>query len=227
MIPICLKTDPGRPCLVVGGGPVALRKVVWLLECGARVEVLSPDFEGELEALGLREPEKVKLRRDAYSPDDWAGDLARFQLVIAATDNPKVNRAVAQDARRSGVPVNVVDQPELCAFYVPAVVQRGDLQIAVLTSGASPSLAARIRGELEEAYPAWYEIYALALGILRREINQRPLDASEKLGLLSTLASRSVAEELKMQDLDHCLEQLRRLAATWLDRANREKKGSK
>jgi precorrin-2 dehydrogenase / sirohydrochlorin ferrochelatase len=183
MIPICLKTDLARPCLVVGGGELALRKIAWLLDCGAQVEVLSPDFVGELDELATKESEKVKLRREEYPAGDLAG--GRYQLVIAATDQPQVNRAVAEDARRASVPVNVVDQPELCTFYVPAVVQRGDLQIAISTSGASPSLAARIRGELDEKYPPWHEIYVAALGIMRREIIDRPMDAAKRHQLLN------------------------------------------
>jgi siroheme synthase-like protein len=221
-IPIALKIDDARTCLIVGGGRVALRKALWLLARGARIHVVSPEIDRDLEALARREPEKVTLSWEAYSSHDLAGEPARCQLVIAATNLEEVNRRVAEDARRQGVLVNVVDRPELCTFFVPAVVQREDLQIAVSTSGAAPGLAGRIRGDLEYQYPAWYGIYTAALGIVRREVIDRQLNPSRQHGLLSRLASRDVAEGLKELDFGRCVERLRSLAESWLNTTGSE-----
>ena len=216
MIPISLKIDEGRPCLVVGGGQVALRKVRWLMACGAQVVAVSREFDPGFDEVVRRHPARVTMHREDYEAIDPALELSRFQLVIAATDDAGINSAVAEEARRVGVPVNVVDRPELCSFYVPAVVQRGDLQIAVTTSGAAPSLAARIRRELEEQYPDGYGTFAAAIGIVRRELSHRGLAAALRGELLAYLSPREVADSLAGQSLEACAGRLRQLAEAWI-----------
>lgn len=138
------------PCLVVGGGEVALRKVTSLLRSGAAVTVLAPELSPGLTALLATEP-LTHIRKSLAE-----GDLAGFQLVISATNDAAVNRAVHAEAVARGIPVNVVDCPELCTFIFPAVVDRSPLLIAVSTGGASPVLARLVRSRLESWLPQAY-----------------------------------------------------------------------
>jgi uroporphyrin-III C-methyltransferase/precorrin-2 dehydrogenase/sirohydrochlorin ferrochelatase len=145
-LPICLDLRDQR-CVVVGGGEVAQRKATLLHEAGARLAVISPALCPELIELmvssgGVHVP-RAYLR----------GDLAGASLVIAATSRPEVNAAVAAEARELGVPVNVVDAPELCTAIMPAIVDRSPVLVAITTGGASPVLARTTRGVIERALP--------------------------------------------------------------------------
>src|SRR3712207_6396749 len=126
--PVNLLLD-GRPCLVVGGGHIATRKVEGLLACGADVTVIAPEVDAALEAL------PVAVRRRRYE----AGDVAGFRLAIAATDDPAVNKAVFDDAEAAGIWVNSADDPDRCSFTLPSVVRRGPLVLSVSTGGHSPA----------------------------------------------------------------------------------------
>ena len=136
-IPIFLDVT-GRECVVVGGGEVAARKVESLLEAGARVTVVSPRLSPPLETIVARGL-VTHIARDYQR-----GDIRGCVLVYAATDDPKLHRELAAEARALGIPINVVDVPELCTFIAPAVLKRGALQIAISTAGASPAFAARL-----------------------------------------------------------------------------------
>jgi len=169
----------GAPCLVVGGGRVALQKARALLKAGARVTVVSPAICPALKRLDARHLRK-RFR---------AADVEGAFLAVAATDEPDVNRAVHRACVRSGVLVNVVDVPELCTFIVPAVVRRGPVTIAVSTGGRSPALAKAIRKDLERLYPRSLGRLATRIGRARRRI-LRALPASPaRTRLLKGLAS--------------------------------------
>ena len=154
----------GRRCLVVGGGDVAERKVTALLECGARVTVVSPELNDGLQQAA--QARQVGVLRRAFRP----GDLDGMMLVIAATDDPQVNAQVSQEAQRHGLLVNVVDDPAACNFIVPSVVRRGDLIIAVSTSGRSPALSKKIRRMLEEQFAPEYEAFLDLVSQVRQEM---------------------------------------------------------
>jgi len=128
----------GRQVVVIGGGRVATRKVAGLREAGARVRVIAPQVRAGVAADRI---ERRRYRR---------GDLVGAVLAFAATDARAVNRAVAREARRLGIPVNVADSVEDCTFLAPARLRRGNVQIAVSTGGTSPRLARRLRERLEE-----------------------------------------------------------------------------
>src|SRR5207248_4609739 len=132
----------GRDCLVVGGGEVGWRKVEALLEAGARVTVVSP------EAVPALREAAAAARIRWLSRDYERGDAGAYFLVVAATDDLEAQRAVFADAEAAGRPCNVVDVPELCSFIVPALLQRGEVTVAVSTGGASPTLAQRIRDRI-------------------------------------------------------------------------------
>jgi precorrin-2 dehydrogenase / sirohydrochlorin ferrochelatase len=136
----------GRRCVVVGGGGVAKRKARKLLQAHARVVVISPDIAPELKSVA------VEVHRRPYRE----GDLEGAYLAFAATNVREVNAAVAREAKERGIPINVADKPSEGDFALPSTLRRGRLQVAVSTGGASPTLARRIRGELEEAFgPEW------------------------------------------------------------------------
>jgi len=150
-----------RRCVVVGGGTVAARKVAGLLEANANIVVISPQIVPELEeylAAG-----RITLLRRIYHP----GDLRGAFLVVAATNDPEVNRAVAQEAESLGCLVNVVTEPMQSNFIVPAVLRRGDLTIAISSGGASPGLAQHLRMQLETIIGEEYATLTELLGELR------------------------------------------------------------
>ncbi|MBI5565093.1 MAG: bifunctional precorrin-2 dehydrogenase/sirohydrochlorin ferrochelatase [Chloroflexi bacterium] len=142
--PICLIGLEQRQVVVIGGGNVAARKVLGLLSAGACVKVVAPVLAPALCALAAAD--SIEALEREYRP----GDLGDAGLVIAATNDPAVNQRVWAEARQCGCLINVVDDPAHSNFIVPAVVQRGELNIAITTGGASPALARRLRERIEE-----------------------------------------------------------------------------
>jgi len=163
--PLCLDLR-GRRCVVVGGGAVAARKVEGLLECGAAVTVVAPALAPALEERLRAGAIEARLRPYAE------GDLAGALLAIAATDEPAVNARIAAEARARGVLLNAVDDPPRCDFILPAVVRRGDLQIAVSTGGRSPALARWVREDLERRLPPEYGDLLALVADLRAELRR-------------------------------------------------------
>lgn len=163
--PLCLEMA-GRRCLVVGGGPVAERKVAGLLEAGARLTVVSPAVTARL--ADWARAERIRLIGREYA----ASDLVGHSVVFVATDDGRVNADVARDARAAVVLVNAADDPAHCDFILPAVLRRGELTVAVSTGGASPALARTVRDELDayldrEDYAALARVAADARRTLR------------------------------------------------------------
>ncbi|UUZ89470.1 bifunctional precorrin-2 dehydrogenase/sirohydrochlorin ferrochelatase [Paenibacillus sp. P25] len=180
--PVLLDLE-GKPCLVVGGGTVAERKVRSLLEAGADVTVVSPELTERLES--WTESGRLQVRRIEYT----AGlpELAATWLVYAATDSPEVNAMVRQEAEALRKPVNAADNGEEGGFLVPAIVRRGRLTVSVSTGGASPGLAARLRDQLEAAFGEEYEAYLDLLYILRKTIQAAvpdPKDRQESMRII-------------------------------------------
>lgn len=170
--PLFLKVR-GRKCVVVGGGAVAERKAKVLAEDGASVFLVSPRLSTGLKDM-VRQGQAQAVERD-YRPGDLEGAL----LAIAATDNTEVNTQVAEDARKLGVLVNVVDDPEHSDFILPSLLRRGALTIAVSTGGESPALAKRIREHLEKEFPQEYASLVSLVSQLRQEIRKRGKTATE------------------------------------------------
>ncbi len=165
--PICLDMA-GRPCLVVGGGLVAERKVSGLLEVGARLTVVSPAVTAQLDDWA-REG-RIRLVRRAYQVSDLAGQ----SLAFVATDDGVVNAEVARDARAAGVLINAADDLAHCDFILPAMLRRGELTVTVSTGGASPALSRMVRDELDaylarEDYAALVSVTAHARCTLRAQ----------------------------------------------------------
>ena len=156
----------GKLCVVVGGGEVAERKVETLVEQGAQVMVISQRITKGLGNLGRQGVIQVMLRD--YCPGDLSGAL----VAIAATDDARVNRQIAEDGVRWGVLVNVVDDPEASDFIVPSQFCRGDVVIAISTGGHSPALAKKIRTEMESHIGPEYDSLVQLLSQLRAELKQ-------------------------------------------------------
>jgi precorrin-2 dehydrogenase/sirohydrochlorin ferrochelatase len=190
--PVFLKVRD-KLCLVVGGGSVAARKIGSLLEYGGAVRVVSPELSPSLRELA--ETERISWVPEPYSAESLDGAF----LVVAATGNPAVNRQVAADCERRGLPANIVDAPELCSFVVPAVVRRGELAIAVSTGGASPALARRIRQQLEAQFDETYSVLLAALGAARNYIRQNVPDPVRRKALLTALGEADLLSVLKEQ----------------------------
>ena len=157
----------GRPCLIVGGGLVAQRKVVTLLGFGARITVVSPLITAKLAALARAGRIRHVARRFN------ASDLRTAWLVYAATDEQAVNREVSRQAARRRVFANVVDQPGLCSFIAPAIARRGGLTVAISTGGASPTMARRLRDEVGRRLGPEYARLLRLLGGLRGVAKRR------------------------------------------------------
>jgi precorrin-2 dehydrogenase/sirohydrochlorin ferrochelatase len=142
----------GRPCLVVGGGPVAAEKAAGLLACGALVHVIAAEAGPELRAIaGLA---GLTIDRRPYRP----GEAASFRLVVAATGDPAANRVIYEDAEAAGIWVNSADDPEHCSVFLPAVLRRGPLTVAISTGGASPAFASWLRRRFEAEIGPEYEV---------------------------------------------------------------------
>src|SRR5438876_10379142 len=181
----------GRPCLVVGAGTVAEGKIGSLLLAGATVRVVAPQAHAAV--LEWARTGVIRWEAREFSPLD----LDNVFLVIAATSSNEVNESVFREAQRRDVLCNVVDHPQHCDFYYPAVVRRGQLQIAISTAGESPALAQRLRRELEIQFGPEYESWVEQLGKRRRDLFARDINPEERHRQLHELASqRPVAAEL-------------------------------
>ena len=174
----------GQPCLVVGAGAVAEGKISGLLGAAAKVRVVAPDATEQVRSWAAAG--QIEDLSRPFEPDDLDGVF----LVVVATSDPELQQNISAEARRRGVLCNVVDVPELCDFYYPAVARRGALQIAVSTSGQSPALAQRLRKELEEQFGPEYEAWLQQLGEEREKLfAANNMDPEERRRLLHDLAS--------------------------------------
>ncbi len=187
LFPIFLKLEDKR-CLVVGAGKVGEPKIGGLIDTGARIHVVA--LEAAAAVHDWARAGKITLELRAFT----AKDLNETFLAVVATASPALNESVYREAQRRGVLCNVVDVPEYCDFYYPAVLRRGDLQIAVSTNGRSPSLAQKIRQQLERQFGPAYAQWVEELGATRRLVQASNLDPQRKRELLHSLASREAFE---------------------------------
>jgi precorrin-2 dehydrogenase/sirohydrochlorin ferrochelatase len=187
LFPMFLKLD-GRQVLVVGAGKVGEPKISGLLETGAHIRVVA--LEASPAVREWARDGKIELEVRAFAADDLDGAF----LAVVATNSRTLNERVYDEAQRRGVLCNVVDVPDLCDFFYPAVVRRGDLQIAISTAGQSPSLAQKLRQQLEKQFGPGYAAWVAELGETRKLILASDLDKERKLDLLHSLASREALE---------------------------------
>lgn len=178
----------GKKVLVVGGGNVAYRKVLALLECGASIYLAGRELVTELAQ--MVEKEEIHFLGREFK-DEY---LDNVFIIIAATDDKDLNHRISTCAREKGVWVNAVDQPPDCDFIVPSILKRGDLQIAISTSGKSPALARRIRKGLETQFGPEYEIFLAMMGRLRKEVLSLGLPQKENSRIFQKIVDADLLE---------------------------------
>jgi precorrin-2 dehydrogenase/sirohydrochlorin ferrochelatase len=188
LFPLFLKME-GRRCLVVGAGAIAESKINGLVDTGCEVVVVAPEARLEIEELARAG--RIEWHKREFEP----ADLDEMFLVVAATSSTVIHEQIFVEARRRGVLCNVVDVPTLCDFYYPAIVQRGDLQIAVSTTGQSPALAQRLRKELEAQFGAEYAEWLVELGQARDAMMTAQLSAQERKQRLHALVTAEAFED--------------------------------
>ena len=181
----------GRRCLVVGGGAVGARKAGVLLEAGARVRVVAPQIEDELKAHA-----NVEAVQARFEPQHLEG----MALVIAATNDRAVNKQVSELAQARNIPVNVVDDPELCSFIMPAILDRSPLMVAFSSGGASPVLTRMMRGKLETVIPQNYSRLAAFAERFRELVKQRVTNPAKRRIFWENVLDGVVAEKVLTGD---------------------------
>ncbi|HFD81509.1 MAG TPA: uroporphyrinogen-III C-methyltransferase [Gammaproteobacteria bacterium] len=180
----------GRDCLVVGGGKVAARKVGLLESAGAQLTVVAPQLCPELASLAG----EGRIAHQARDFDD--ADIDGKALIVAATDDAAVNRRVSELAQARGLPVNVVDQPQLCSFIMPSIIDRSPVQVAVSTGGSSPVLARLLRARLESYVPAAYGRLAQLVAGFRERVKERFASGEQRRQFWEKVLQGEVAELL-------------------------------
>lgn len=180
-----------KKCVVLGGGWVAERKVESLLKCCGAVTVISPDLTPRLKE--LLSHGKIQHVCRAYQRGDFEGAF----LVFGATSDSRVNSDASQEAIKREILVNIVDKPEICNFIVPSVVDRDDLVITISTSGKSPALAKKIRGELEASYGEEYSIFLTIMGAVREKLLRTSNDSEKNRIIFYRLVDSNILDFVK------------------------------
>ncbi len=173
-----------KKCLIIGGGKVASRKVGRLLSCRARVTVISLSLVPGLRS--MVDNKVIKYLEEPYCAEHLEGAF----LVIGAADDEETNSKVASDCFARNIPVNIVDNPSLCSFFVPSLVKRGYLGIAISTEGRSPALARLLREELESRLEQEYSEFVTFLGELRPRIKREIPDPQKRKAFFLEVAGR-------------------------------------
>lgn len=186
-----------RNCLVVGGGSVGSRKVETLLDCGAKVTVVSIDAAETLKKLSDRGV--IQMKERAFQ----SADLDNMFLVIGATDNEALNFEIYAAARRRGVLCNIADRPEACNFILPSIVNRGDLIIAISTSGKSPAFAKKLRKQLEAQFGSEYAEFLELMGAIRKKLLSKDHEPEAHKHLFEQLIERDLVQLIKNADIEN------------------------
>ena len=181
----------GRRCVLVGGGRVAERKIRALLPSGAELRVVAPEATARIRSLARHR--RLTWKRASYGPSSLRG----AGLVFAATSDEATNRRVARDARRLGLFVNVADDPALCTLVMPAILRRGDLLVAVSTSGLSPALARSLRDELSARIGPEYGEYLRMVGFIRRRLRRDVDDPRDRARRLRKVPGGTILARLR------------------------------
>lgn len=203
LYPITVKIA-GRPVLVVGGGTIAAFKIAGLLRCGARITVVAPEVNEEVR--GLAEGGEIRWLRRPFQSRDVEGAL----LVVSAVDDRAVTDAVVSAAHERNLLVNAVDDPQRCDYYLPAVVRRGPLSLAVSTAGASPGFAGVLARELDQSLPDHIETWLELLSEARAALLERhPGEPGVRHRLAKALARSDARERVAEGDLEGARERLR------------------
>jgi precorrin-2 dehydrogenase/sirohydrochlorin ferrochelatase len=197
----------GKLCAVIGGGSVAERKVKCLLESGAVVRVVSPEVTGDLAVLA--DQGTIEWRQKSYADEDLDGAV----LVFAATNSREVQERICRKAEKNGQLINVADDPVSCSFHVPATVRRGDLTLAVSTSGKSPAVAAIIRQQLEEEFGPEYATLLQVMSMVRKQTGSKgeSLSLSERKKIYKKILHSDIIDWIRTGQLDTLQDHLRKI----------------
>ncbi len=191
--PIFLELE-GKIALVFGGGKVAERKIETLLEYGAIIRIISRRLTKKLKSL-------VESGEIQHIGEDFRDiHLDNAFLVIAATDDKQLNHKISKSARNRGLLINVVDQLSDCDFIVPSIVRRGDLLIAISTSGKSPALAKKIRKKLDTQFGNEYKTFLILMGSLRKEILSMGLSNEENSRIFHEIVNTDILKCLAQKN---------------------------
>ncbi len=193
-----------KNCLVVGGGTIATRRAELLLQAQAKVHVVAPQLSDSLQT--WLEQQKITYRQGLFE----IHDLQQKCLIIAATNDKHVNAEISKLAHDHNIPVNVVDQPELCSFIVPSIIDRHPVQIAVSTGGASPVLARLLRAKLESVIPSAYGRLAEFIAQFRDKV-KKSLSFEQRRGFWEHVLQGAIAEMLLSGKTREAYEELERL----------------
>ena len=179
-----------NPCLVIGGGDIALRKINLLIKAQAKVDCLSPLFcEG---ITNLSQSGDVNLIQKRFESDD----IKDYVIIIASTDDSSVNALISKSAKKARIPVNVVDSPELSSFIMPSIVDRSPVIIAVSSAGRAPVLARIIRAKLETVIPSAYGVLAEIAGEYRQKVKDRFSKIKDRRAFWESIFSGVIAEKV-------------------------------
>lgn len=181
----------GRACIVIGGGEVAERKVVSLLNAGAKVRVVSPVVTESLKEMSGNG--MIGWKERPYRK----GDLKGAFMAYAATDDEDISRKISEEAHENGVLLNLANEPEICDFIVPSVVERGRLSIAISTGGASPAFAKRVRLEMEVKYGEEYAVFLDIMAAIRQKLLTKETGGAKNRKIFNKLASSTIPEMIK------------------------------
>jgi len=202
--PIFIKLK-NEKILVVGGGAVATRKVKTLINYSPQITIVSPSVSSKLKALIL------KYNLKYYKRNYKKSDLKDKKIIFVATNDEKLNKQISQDAQQSGILVNVVDNLEHCSFIVPSIIARGDLQIAISTSGISPLLTKTIRKKLEELFGSEYNTLLKLVRKYRSIIKKKFSDVKVRKIKLEKLLDPSIIKKIKNGDIKKAEEEFKRI----------------
>jgi precorrin-2 dehydrogenase/sirohydrochlorin ferrochelatase len=188
LYPVMLNMS-GRRAVIVGGGVVALRKLSDLIDAGADIKIISPEFNDDIIKASKLYQGRITLIKRKYERND----LDAGMLVFSATNDANVNREIFNDAKEKNILINAVDDPANCSFYVPSFIRRGDLIFSVSTSGASPAMAARLRREMESHIPENIEVMLEGLNkariLLKEDKAFSNIDSSQRGEILKEITS--------------------------------------
>lgn len=189
-----------KPAVIIGGGEVAARKVLDLLEAGAVVKVISPDFNDEILNAQKLYTDKLALSKRKYEKNDLEGAY----IVFSATNDSAVNAEVFREAEERGILINAVDDPPNCSFYIPSFVRKGDLLFAISTAGASPAMAARLRREIEIHIPENIDMVLEKLKTARTLLKEDECFSCTESAERGSILKKIVSDDKLLEALNTC-----------------------
>ncbi len=185
-----------KKCLVVGGGSVAMRKVKSLLKFAARVTVVAPQILPEIENISANK--NLTIIKACFEPSHMENAV----LAIGSANSKEVNQTVYNEAEKRKIPVNIVDQPELCTFMVPSLVRRGDLSIAISTSGKSPAVAKAVRKRLEDEFGNEWGEYLEIMGHARKIAFETEPEQKKREEMFNEIVKTDLLEMIRAGNSD-------------------------